>query len=261
VKELVVLRNRRAVTTSTNIAESFEKRHDNVLRDIQDLRKDVLNFEEMFREGTEPDSYGRPHKVFYMNRDGFTILAMGFTGHKAIQFKLKYIDAFNKMEEQLSKTKAIERFNIPKTYPDALRLAANIQEQKEAERIAKEKAQHQLKIQAPVIDYYDHIMQSPSTVTTTQIAQDYGLTAYRLNKILSEEGVQYKVGGQWILYSKYKDKKYVDSYTLPIIHRDGHESVRMNTKWTQRGRKFIHETLKKRNIHPQVFRFQESVAE
>ncbi|EST11118.1 phage regulatory protein/antirepressor Ant [Sporolactobacillus laevolacticus] len=102
MKELVVLKNSQAVTTSTIVAESFEKRHDNVLRDIQDLKKDVLNFEEIFREGVEPDSYGRSRKVFYMNRDGFTLLAMGFTGRKAIQFKLKYISAFNEMEAKIA---------------------------------------------------------------------------------------------------------------------------------------------------------------
>jgi phage regulator Rha-like protein len=65
------------------------------------LKKDVLNFEQMFFEANEPDSYGRERRVVYMNRDGFTILAMGFTGKKALQFKLKYIEAFNIMEERM----------------------------------------------------------------------------------------------------------------------------------------------------------------
>jgi anti-repressor protein len=102
LKKLVVLKNSQAVTTSTIVAESFEKEHKNVLRDIVNLKKDVLNFEQMFHEGVEPDSYNRPRKVFYMNRDGFTLLAMGFTGRKAIQFKLKYISAFNEMEAKLA---------------------------------------------------------------------------------------------------------------------------------------------------------------
>ncbi|WP_225230287.1 Rha family transcriptional regulator [Ureibacillus galli] len=99
---LVVIQNRQAVTTSLQVAESFKKRHDNVIRDIEVLKKDVLKFEEMFYEGETPDSYGRPRKTFYMNRDGFTLLAMGFNGKKALEFKLKYIDAFNKMEEHIS---------------------------------------------------------------------------------------------------------------------------------------------------------------
>lgn len=99
--QLVIIQNRRAVTTSLQVAESFEKRHDNVIRDIENLKKDVLNFEEMFLETETPDSYGRSRRTYLMNRDGFTLLAMGFTGSKALQFKLKYIEAFNQMEQQL----------------------------------------------------------------------------------------------------------------------------------------------------------------
>jgi len=101
MNQLVVMKNRQAVTTSTSLAENFNKRHDNVMRDIQELKKDVLNFEEMFFETTEPDSYGRERKIYLMNRDGFTLLAMGFTGKRAMEFKLKYIEAFNEMERQL----------------------------------------------------------------------------------------------------------------------------------------------------------------
>lgn len=89
------------VTTSKKISEVFEKEHRNVLRDI-DALKDVLNFEQMFYETTEPDSYGRTQRVYQMNRDGFSLLAMGFTGQKALEWKVKYIEAFNHMEQQLN---------------------------------------------------------------------------------------------------------------------------------------------------------------
>ena len=98
---LVIMKNQQAITTSLQVAETFEKEHKNVLRDIENLKKDVLNFEPMFSEGVEPDSYGRERKAYFMNRDGFTLLAMGFTGQKALQFKLKYIEAFNKMENHI----------------------------------------------------------------------------------------------------------------------------------------------------------------
>lgn len=98
---LIIMKDRQAVTSSLNIAENFDKRHDHVLRDIDALEKDIPNFGEMFFETTEPDLYGRKRRVFYMNRDGFTLLAMGFTGRKALQFKLKYIEAFNQMESHI----------------------------------------------------------------------------------------------------------------------------------------------------------------
>lgn len=116
-EELVIMRDRQAVTTSLQVAKNFEKRHDNVLRDIENLHKDVLNFEEMFIESTELDSYGRDRRIYYMNRDGFSLLAMGFTGKKALQFKLKYIDAFNQMEKQLQQQK-------PLSLPEQIQLIA-----------------------------------------------------------------------------------------------------------------------------------------
>lgn len=106
-------KNNKPVTNSREVALNFDKRHDNVIRDIEQMKKDVLNFEEMFYETTMPDSYGRKQKVYLVNRDGFTLLAVGFTGKKALKFKLDYIAAFNAMEEKLKQ-------NIP---TDPLQLA------------------------------------------------------------------------------------------------------------------------------------------
>ena len=89
------------VVTSLDVAETFEKRHDHVLRDVEKLKKDIPNFGEMFFETTMPDSYGRSQKAFLMNRDGFTLLVMGYTGEKAMKFKLAYIKQFNAMEQAL----------------------------------------------------------------------------------------------------------------------------------------------------------------
>ena len=98
---LVTIQEAKAVTSSLQVSNTFEKRHDNVLRDIENLKKDVLNFEGMFVESSYLDSYSRKHKMYVINRDGFTLLAMGFTGKKALQFKIDYINAFNKMEEYI----------------------------------------------------------------------------------------------------------------------------------------------------------------
>lgn len=100
MNELVIMKDKQAVTSSLQVAETFGKNHRDVLRAIDDL-KDVRNFAQMFSETNLPDSYGRNRRGYYMNRDGFTLLAMGFTGTKALEFKLKYIEAFNAMEETL----------------------------------------------------------------------------------------------------------------------------------------------------------------
>lgn len=101
MNELVHIDNQQVVTDSRSVAEHFGKRHDHVMRDIEAYKKDVPNFGEMFHETTMPDSYGRQQKAYLMNCDGFSLLVMGFTGAKALEWKLKYINAFNAMEKAI----------------------------------------------------------------------------------------------------------------------------------------------------------------
>ena len=93
--------NGEPVASSRQIADNFEKRHDHVMRDIDTIKKDVPNFGEMFFETETPDTYGRPQRTYLMSRDGFSLLVMGFTGKAALEWKLKYIAAFNTMEKKL----------------------------------------------------------------------------------------------------------------------------------------------------------------
>lgn len=135
MNELVIMKDQQAVTTSLQVAEVFGKNHRDVLRTIDDL-KDVRNFTQMFSDGIEPDSYGRDRRIYYMNRDGFTLLAMGFTGKKALDFKLKYIEAFNNMEKAIKE----ERIQLPSDPMKVLELIfeANKNTDKKVERIDKD---------------------------------------------------------------------------------------------------------------------------
>lgn len=100
----------------------------------------------------------------------------------------------------------------------------------------------------PIVQYVDTILQCPDAVTTSQIAADYGLSARRLNAILHEERIQRNVGGQWILYTKHMNKGYTKSETVHFKHSDGRDDVKMQTKWTQKGRLKIHNILESRGI-------------
>lgn len=120
-------------------------------------------------------------------------------------------------------------------------------EKLELENKMKDQQLNELK---PKADYYDQILQSKSLVLISQIAKDYGLGAPTMNKKLHELGVQYKQGGQWLLYSKYQNKGYTHSRTINITRSDGRSDVRMQTEWTQKGRLFLYELLKKNNILP-----------
>lgn len=106
--DLVTIMDSQAVVSSQSIAKKFEKRHDRVLRAIDNAKGCIPNFGEMFSETSLPDPYGRFHRAYLMNRDGFCLIAMGFTGKEVMQWKLKYIDAFNGMEVALQ-SKTIEK--------------------------------------------------------------------------------------------------------------------------------------------------------
>lgn len=93
------------VTTSRAVAEQFGKQHKNVIRDIETLISQLkiepatADFAELnFIQIDQPDAQGKPRPAYLLTRDGFTLLAMGFTGAKAVQFKVAYINAFNRME-------------------------------------------------------------------------------------------------------------------------------------------------------------------
>ncbi|MDB1947650.1 phage antirepressor KilAC domain-containing protein [Clostridium tertium] len=104
----------------------------------------------------------------------------------------------------------------------------------------------------PKADYTDIILKNKGLVTITQIAKDYGLSGQALNDKLHELKIQYKIGEQWLLYSKYHAKGYTHSETIPITRKNGMKDVNMITKWTQKGRLFLYELLKKNNILPLI---------
>lgn len=102
--DLVIMKDRQAVTTSLNLAESFEKEHKNVIQVIESKIQSAENsahYKKMFALGSYVDSRGREQKMYYMNRAGWTFIAVGFSGRKADSFKLKYIEAFDQMEEHI----------------------------------------------------------------------------------------------------------------------------------------------------------------
>jgi len=103
MNEIVSIQHRQAVTTSLKIAEVFGKRHKNVLQAIERLADDMPD--KVWRLNFQPRDYtderGKTWKTYEVNRDGFTLLAMGFTGKRALLFKLQFIEAFNAMEKAL----------------------------------------------------------------------------------------------------------------------------------------------------------------
>lgn len=141
--------------------------------------------------------------------------------------------------------------------PDFLiELATNLKKEKQARKFAEErnetqkniiegqeKAIHVLEVRQSFVDY---IMSTPSCVCITQIAKEYGLSTVKLNKFLHEKKIQYCVNGQWLLYADYQDKGYIKSVHVRLENNTSRE----HSQWTQKGRLFLYEYLKKYGIIP-----------
>ena len=106
--------------------------------------------------------------------------------------------------------------------------------------------------QKPLTDYARTILSSTQTVTITQIAQDYGMTPVGMNQLLFKLHIQHKVGGQWILYIPFLNKGYVQSFSSYFVKENGEVQVKVHTRWTQSGRLFLYEELKKAGILPLI---------
>lgn len=122
------------------------------------------------------------------------------------------------------------------------------------------KLEQQVKEYKPKADYVDSILKNKGLVTIGQIAKDYGMSAVKMNELLHKLKVQYKQSGQWLLYAKYQAKGYTHSETINITRTDGSPDVKMNTKWTQKGRLFIYELLKGEGILPMIEQRKDGIA-
>lgn len=120
---------------------------------------------------------------------------------------------------------------------------ANLNKQVEAQT-------KEIECMKPKVTYYDKILNSKSLVSVTEIAKDYGFGAVTLNRILNQKKVQYKVNGTWVLYEKYQNKGYVGTKTASFSSSDGYDCSRESTYWTQKGRMFIYDLLKKDGMIP-----------
>lgn len=133
--------------------------------------------------------------------------------------------------------------------PDTIiNLATQLKEERQkvnSLQIALEESQKQAR-------YLDLIIESKGALRVSQIAQDYGMTANKLNKVLYELGVQHKVNGQWILYKRHMGKGYTDSHTFDYQDRNGRTRANVTTTWTQKGRLFLYELLKENDYLPLI---------
>ena len=106
----------------------------------------------------------------------------------------------------------------------------------------------------PKASYYDMILQCKDLIATTTIAKDYGMSAKKFNSMLHEMGIQFKQGDIWVLYAKYQGQGYLKSKTHNYPDADGVQHSREHSYWTQKGRLFLYDFLKQKDILPLVER-------
>lgn len=157
-----------------------------------------------------------------------------------------------KIEELLTKghTEVTPSYDIPQSYSDALLLAAKqAKELEESKAMVASQARQIAELEVKT-SYCDIILKSACTIPVTVIAQDYGMSAQKMNALLHDMNIQYHSGESWIVYAKYKAEGYVQSETIQISPK----KVRTYTKWTQKGRLFLYDTLKRSGIVPMIER-------
>ena len=225
--------NGEPVASSRQIAESFEKNHRDVLRVVDSLKEDVRNFAQMFFETDTPDSYGRPQRTYLMTRDGFTLLAMGFTGKAALAWKLKYIAAFNAMEKQLAQRPPLSRSEL---MAQALIAAHDELEHKNA----------QIAELTPKGIFADAVSASKQSILVGELA-----------KLLCQNGVD--IGPNrlfdWLRANGYLIRRNGTDRNMPtqravemglfeikestVVHSDGHTTINKTPKVTGKGQVYF----------------------
>lgn len=247
--------------TSLQIAEITGKPHNDVMKAIRKMepawqKVQGGNFS-LMQEEVETNNGGHKMRPYYsLNKEESLYIATKFND----EARAKLIKRWKELEEQHQKP------SVPQNYLEALKSLVKSEEEKQ--QLALENKQQQATIltiskenmelgnkiteMLPKVSYYDKILQSNATMTITQIAQDYGMSAVRMNKELESMRIQHKVRGQWILHGQFLKGGYVHSRAVDIIRKDGQHDVKYNTEWTTKGRIFLYESLKAKGILPLI---------
>lgn len=238
--------------SSLQIAELTGKQHSHIMRDIRNLLEQGVsesNFGLSSYQQMQPNGGYKEVACYNLTKKGCLILASGYNA------KLREA-IINRWEE----LELANQPKVPTSFREALLLAAEQQAQIEEQQKQIEMQSAVITEQSdaiqqmqPKVSYLDTILQSKSLVTTTQIAADYGMSAKKFNIELRNLKIQHKVGGQWILYGKYISEGYAHSETFALPNSSTGRVV-MNTKWTQKGRLFLYNTLKNHGIIPIIER-------
>ena len=236
--KLVQVTDGQVVVSSRRVAEHFDKQHKHVLDAIENIKAENSAVTPMFCETTYTAGTGKAYKEYLMNRDGFSLLVMGFTGKKALEWKIKYIQAFNAMEEELrnpSKTNALpkERSEFKEQELKARMLNARVRESNQYLKIAEQidipeyryilqaKSAEALNGGVPVLPLQEV---ERKTYSATEIGAMFGVSANKIGKLANKHNLKTDAYGK-LFYSKSEHSvkevetwRYYDS-VIPVFEK------------------------------------------
>ena len=212
--------NGQLVVSSRQIAEHFGKRNVEVMDAIRHIQEQMssVEFPTLFFESSYVASNGKRNPEYLMNRDGFSLLAMGFTGKKALEWKLKYIQSFNDMEQHIKNTSTVPA--LPQTFAEALRLAAAQAEELEQAR--------------PAVAFVERYVSTENTKSIRETAKILDIPERRFIDLLVNRGIVYRCQGVIVPFSTYQKKGY---FEVKTGERHGHAFHQ--TRFTSEGVSWI----------------------
>lgn len=205
---------------------------------------------------------GGRQKLQIINESGLYSLILSSKMPNAKRFKhwvtSEVLPAIRKHGAYMTDEKAFDVVNNKNGLADLLQQAADQLKQKDI-RIEEVEAENknlsiQLEESNKKASYLDLILGDPTPIVTTQIANDYGYSAIAFNRLLKKLRVQRRVNGQWILYKPFMGKGYTSTKSKPYEDHRGKLRIKIYTVWTQKGRRFIYDILKKNGILPLIER-------
>lgn len=229
---VVFVRGEEVFSSSNDVAEFFEKRHDDVLKAIDNLIVQEASLRlRSFAESsyTNDLANGRSYRAFDMNRDGFTLLAMGFTGSKALRWKLKYIEAFNLMEAELRSRQTRDPMDVLND-PAAMRgLLLSY-----SEKVLT--LQGQVSTLAPKAGALDRIATSDGSLCITDAAKTLQIPPRDLFRHLRANGWIYaRAGTSDIGYQVRINQGTLEHKVTTIARQDGTEKTITQVRVTPKG--------------------------
>jgi len=213
--------------TSLEIAELTGKQHKNLMRDIRNMELAWVKIAGLkFELGSYEDANGQMRPCYFLTKTECLYIATKFNDEARARLVLRWQEL--ELAEQERQTAEVRKL--------------------ESKAMLLEDICATLK---PKAEFTDAVLCSEDTLTVTQMAQDYGVGPVRFNRLLEALHIQHRVGGQWVLFAPHQGRGYVHSYTTyHVSTKEGYIRTQLFTRWTQLGRRFLYERLRREGIQP-----------